>query len=134
VAVLYRSMRPDPDDGLPILTNGKRWGLGPRLPPDENADMFPDEDGNVRSLGGGISCSDDWRKLPAGFRPPALDGTSKREIVFEIDREIAERAFAVRKHEPPPGHYVLEPKRKMPIQTYEELLSITRREWRVTNP
>lgn len=134
MAVLYRSMRPAPDDGLPLLIRGKRWALGVRLPPDENPDMIPDAAQVVHPLGGGISCYDDWHRLAPGFRPPALGGTSRREVVFEIDEEIVRRAFTVRKHEPPPGHYVLEPKHKMPIERYEELLKATRGGWRETTP
>lgn len=128
MAVLYRVMRADPDDGLPIVVAGKRWALGVRTD-GPRPDIVP-TDGIVGPLTGGLTCAYDWRTFEPGMLPKPFGGTARHEVLFEIDEELARHALGVRKDEPPPGHHVLEPRHRMPIEKYEALLAATRRGWR----
>jgi len=117
-------MRPD-SDGLPILAR-RRWALGVRTEGDTRD--FEVVDGMVGPLSG-LTIALDWGAIEKSMLPPAFGGTSKKEVMFRIEESKLPPGIGPRIDEPPPGHFVLEPKRRMPIEEYEDLLERTRSDW-----
>lgn len=105
-----------------------RWGLGVRI-----QGPYPDievgDDGMVNPLGGGMSVARDWRTLKPGFIPAQLGGTNNTEVMFALAEEALPADLNVRQAGPRKGHYQVEPRRRMPIQDYEDLLAATRGDW-----
>jgi hypothetical protein len=116
-------------NGYPVIARA-RWGLGVRIEGDE-ADVDV-TGGHVRPLGGGMSVTRDWNLLPKSFIPRQLDeeGTApKSYVMFSLEEELVPADLHPRLDEPPPGHYVLEPRSIMPIEAYEALLGGTQGLW-----
>lgn len=105
----------------------KRWGLGVRTT-GPKVDL-PVHDGWVSPLSGGMSVARQWQDLFAAFIPVNFGGTNTTEVMFGLPDEAIPVGLRPRRSGPRPGHYVLEPGRKMPIEDYEELLESTRPNW-----
>jgi hypothetical protein len=70
MATIYRSMKKAGDD-LPVVgSNAKE--LGVRVPPNPNADVDLDDQGNVLLNGKGMSVAQNWRNLPPHLVPRRL--------------------------------------------------------------
>jgi hypothetical protein len=70
MARIYRTMK-RADDDLPVVgTNAKE--LGVRIPPNPNADVDLDDDGNVCLNGKGMSVAENWRHLLPHLVPRRL--------------------------------------------------------------
>ena len=128
---LYRTMLPDPTDGLPTVGDGARM-LGVRVPPNPSADIRPDVLGVVHRGTGGMSVvADDpldmrpWL-LPRGDR---FRGTSKKGAVYEADAVKVQAPLALRPDGPP--HHVVEPSGPLPIGDFQFALRATRSSWRI---
>ena len=67
---IYRAMK-QTDDGLPAIGAGSRE-LGVRTPPNLNADIELDDDGNVILNGNGMSVVENWRNLLPHLVPKRL--------------------------------------------------------------
>jgi hypothetical protein len=79
---IYRAMK-QTDDGLPAVGSGSSE-LGVRIPPNPNADIEVDDDGNVILNGNGMSVVENWRSLlphlvPKRLKPifPGATGSNK---------------------------------------------------------
>ncbi|MEX1263097.1 MAG: ADP-ribosylglycohydrolase family protein [Actinomycetota bacterium] len=71
----------------------------------------------------------DPRFLPDHRRPPTLGGTGKDPVYRLRDRHLP-NTLEVRRDPDLEGHALLEPRRAMAIESYEEALVSTRRRWR----
>ena len=67
---IYRAMK-QTDDGLPAIGAGSSE-LGVRTPPNPNADIELDDDGNVILNGNGMSVVENWRNLLPHLVPKRL--------------------------------------------------------------
>lgn len=123
---LYRSMRPG-EDGKPVIGRNAR-ALGVRF--EGIAPDIPDTTGGVVSpLGGGMSVAKDWHDLPEHRIPSEMGGTGKMVVMFALEEESLPDELTIRQQGQNKGHYVVEPKRRMPIQEYEALLGGTQAKW-----
>ncbi len=126
-AMLFRGMR-DAGDGRPV-TGNKADTLGVRVGPGKNADITPDRNGHVHPASGGMSVSNDPRRLPRHRRPPSLMGKADHPV-FCIALTSVPGSLAVT---PPSrkGHALIEPGTSMLLRAYQELLWGTRESWRI---
>ncbi|MFI5459521.1 MAG: hypothetical protein ACHRXM_29190 [Isosphaerales bacterium] len=67
---IYRAMK-QADDGSPVVGSSSKE-LGVRVPPNPNADIDLDEDGDVILNGKGMSVAENWRGLPPHLVPKRL--------------------------------------------------------------
>jgi hypothetical protein len=124
---VYRSMRADSDE-LPVVGRAS-WALGVRIE-GLKRDVHVGEDGLVRPLGGGMSVGlGEWHSMPQGLIPVELGGTNPRNTMFSLEMEALPTELTIRQSGANKAHHVIEPRRKMPIQHYEDLLAETRDRW-----
>jgi hypothetical protein len=129
MATLYRAMRMDPD-GRPLVASSTSLlsparGLGVR----PLVDISVDDDGYVEAGLDGMSVAQDSPDyLPDHRRPTALGGESD-DPLWQIDEDEIGEALNYRLDEPPPGHGVIEPARRMTLEEYELALAETRDAW-----
>jgi hypothetical protein len=76
-----------------------------------------------------MSVALDWTKLDGGFIPEQLGGTNRTETMFALEEGSLPPGVGVRQSGANKAHYVVEPRRKMPIQEYEDLLAETQGRW-----
>lgn len=135
--VLFRGMRPDPGDGLPVVGT-TATSLGVRLDctaPGTRADIDV-VDGRVHPHTGGMSVvADDPMKLPGHRRPPEFQGSQRNLQVFRILQSSIPEGLAVRADRPRqvPHHRCVEPAFSMAVDDYVQLISSTRPNWRAIN-
>jgi hypothetical protein len=127
---LYRPMKADLK-GLPMIGR-KRWGLGIRIS-GPYRDVTPVK-GMVAPLGGGMSVARDWHDMQPGFVPLDLGGTNPRDEMFSLAEEDLPPELHLRQSGPRKGHFVIEPRRTMPIGDYEVLLAGTQALWKMVRP
>jgi len=122
--MIYRSMRAA-EDGRPVIEQSAD-GLGVR----KDDDPYPDvtaADGFVNP-GNGMSVSGDPRQMPRRRRPVRFGGKSRLPLFGMEEADLPEGLSLF----PPfyPGHMVLQPAWRMPIEEYETLLEGTRFDWK----
>ena len=67
------------DDGLPLFGQRSRE-LGVRVPPDPNADIDVDSNGEIVMNGKGMSVADHWQSLPPHLIPKRLRDRARGAI------------------------------------------------------
>ena len=140
--LVYRAMTPDGD--VPKVGASAR-ALGVRVPPDPNADITPNEAGNVGPERGGMSVAPAWRDLELHRIPRRLEhivpdatGSNKDQCWKMGEGPFSEAAvgsqLTLRPDEAVNGevvHGVIGPTSVMSLQRYQTALAATRDEWTV---
>jgi hypothetical protein len=134
--LIYRSMTREDDDRPRI--EGSSRGLGVRVPPDPNADIALDADGNVHPATGGMSVAPNWRQLPRFRIPrrlrsivPAATG-SDRDCCWRMgagpfeDGALCNELFLRTDSN---AHGTVDPAIAMPLARYQSALAATRDQW-----
>jgi hypothetical protein len=128
--VICRPMRAN-RKGQPVVAR-ERWGLGVRIDgPNRDVQVAG---GTVGPLDGGMSVALDWQNLLEGFIPRELGGTNRKDTMFSLAEEVVPDGLNLRRSGQRKGHYVLEPRHRMPIQVYEALLAGTQGLWEKVAP
>ena len=142
MALVYRVMTPD--GAVPKIGPSAR-ALGVRVPANPNADVTPDEAGNVGPQRGGMSVAPAWRDLEVHRIPRRLEhivpdatGSNKDQCWKMGEGPFTEAAVSsqliLRPDEAVDGkvvHGVIEPASVMSIEGYQTALAATRDEWTV---
>ena len=124
MALLYRAMIRDAD-GAPAIGNSARE-LGIRLV----LDIEVDDESMVEPLTGGMSVSHEVEYLPAHRRPRDHGGTGP-DPLWVIDEESLVEGLVRRDDHELEGHAFVEPAWRMRLDDYEDLLALTRDDWRI---
>jgi hypothetical protein len=126
MTTLYRGMKVDPVDGLPLAEQSAR-GLGVRA----GVDIPVDDFGLVPEGAGGMSVSPDAiENLPEHRRPPEHGGDGD-DPVWEIDEEELGGLLAYTPDsDSARPHGFVEPAYQMPLEDYQLALAETRQLWR----
>lgn len=129
--VLFRGMRPDPDDRLPLVENSA-GGLGVRPAEGESGDI-PVLNGMVHPSTGGMSVAVDPMSLPGFRRPKALGGTNDKFFVYSITEPNLPEGLIVRQDDPieSPDHRSVEPAEVTQFDVYLSKIRSTRPFWSV---
>lgn len=140
MATIYRSMK-RADDDLPVVGSNARE-LGVRVPPNPNADVDLDDQGNVILNGKGMSVAENWRNLPPHLVPrrlrPLLStaaGSNQLSCYRLGDGPfqagpISDRLMLVLKaHDPRSGNVV--PCGSKQVQEFQDDLAATRSDWSI---
>lgn len=138
---IFRVMQPDPHDEAHPLVAPTSWGLGVRVFPDPRPDVTPDSNGDVEPSGQGMSVAPRVVDLPDFLLPkrlrhlyPSARGKNNEHKVFRLgDGLFARAAISAELQLTPdrPSHGVVEPRRRMPIATFQQALASTRSLWLV---
>jgi hypothetical protein len=123
---LYRSMQ-EASDGYPAAGASGRL-LGVRPGSDSTPDVLAIDPGDPMRPGeGGMSVApDEPLDLPRHRRPVRLGGTG-RDPVWYIETDDLEPDLEFRQDRP--GHGLIEPKRVMTLQEFQDALTNTRCKW-----
>jgi hypothetical protein len=124
MALLYRGMRPN-QDGLPRVGPSARM-LGIR---DDGSDIEEDEEGLVHPYTGGMSVGLTPDDLPEFRRPPEFGGTGD-DPLWVIDEDDLVQGLRYTEDVELPGHGFIEPAWSMRYDEYEDLLALTREDWK----
>lgn len=129
--MLFRGMRPDPGDMLPLVDDSA-GGLGVRERIDGNGDI-PVVNGCVQPLTGGMSVSVNPMALPGYRRPRAFGGTNDKFKIYAYAEDTLPDALISRQDDPidSPCHRSIEPVRVMMLQDFREAIRSTRAFWRL---
>jgi hypothetical protein len=138
MATIYRSMK-QADDGLPVVGSDSKE-LGVRVPPNPNADVDVDDDGNVLLNGQGMSVAENWRYLLPHLVPrrlkaifPAASGSNRLACFklgsgpFQAGSLQGGLVLVLKTHDPHAGNVV--PSQLMLVQEFQDHLAATRSEW-----
>ena len=94
-------------------------------------DIPVDENGMVDPESGGMSVApDDPFHLPEHRRPFELGGIGP-DLVWAIEEEELVEGLVYRPDPADPCHGFIEPASRMHLEDYEELLALTRDDWRL---
>jgi hypothetical protein len=125
MAMLYRGMKTDPVDGMPLAEPTAR-GLGVR----PGIDIHVDDFGLVDAGSGGMSVSSDAiENLPRHRRPHEHGGWGD-DPVWEIDEDGLDGLLTYAVDDALPTHGFVEPTYQMPLEDYQLALAETRQLWR----
>lgn len=126
---LFRGMRPDPNDGLPINENSA-GGLGARPKNGDEGDI-PVVAGRVFPETGGMSTATDAMALPPYRRPKAFDGINDKFRIYSLEEEFLAVGLIARQDAPKdrPSHRCVEPTEESDFDTYVSNLRSTRANW-----
>jgi len=129
------------DDGLPAVGSNSKE-LGVRVPPNANADIDLDENGDVTLNGKGMSVAENWRRLPPHLVPkrlkPIFPGASGSNNVgcyrFGQDPFLpgllnTRLALVLKGNDPHAGNVV--PARSVREREFQDALAATRDEWTI---
>ena len=127
---IFRGMKADPADGLPIVGDHKAK-LGVVVGPGPLDDVAPTAAGTVIPGTGGMSVADDPLKLPAHRRPKSLAGTANHPV-FRFPVANLPNTLSLRQDEPltDQNHYVVEPAEEVAVGDFKAALGATRGGWR----
>lgn len=128
---LFRGMRPDPSDALPLVEDSA-GGLGVRQKLEDKGDV-PVVDGRVQPGTGGMSVSVDPMALPGFRRPRAFGGTNDKYRIYAIPEEVLPGPLTIRQDAPidRPSHRCIEPVQTMLFEDYRDAIRSTRPSWRL---
>lgn len=129
--VLFRGMRPDPQDNLPLVADTGS-GLGVRSGPPPS-DIPVSDDGYVVPETGGMSVvASDPYLLPGHRKPQSMNGTGKGHHVFSLDEADLPRALTARQDQPVnnPAHRLIEPTARCTFNAFHDDIVSTRAKWR----
>ena len=137
---VFRSMK-QAVDGLPVVGQNSKE-LGVRVPPDPNADVGLDGQGNVLCDGRGLSVAESWRNLlahlgPKRLRPLFAGAAGSNTLVcwrygsgpFVPAQLNAQLELVLKKHDPQTGNVV--PVQPVSVQAFQADLAATRTRWLV---
>jgi hypothetical protein len=140
MATIYRSMK-RADDDLPVVGSNARE-LGVRVPPNPNADVDLDDQGNIILNGKGMSVARNWRNLPPHLVPrrlrPVLSTAagSNQLSCYKLGDgpfqagAINDRLILILKaHDPRSGNVV--PSQLGQVQEFQDDLAATRSDWSI---
>jgi hypothetical protein len=125
LATLYRAMTTDPD-GQPRVSPSAR-AIGVR-----QEDVLVDEEDMVDPEAGGMSvCPNNPFNLEEHRRPAEFGGHG-RDPVWMIEEDVLIEGLLYRPDpDDPAKHGFIEPAWRMSVEDYEELLALTRDDWRL---
>lgn len=138
--LLYRSMKKNPNDGLPVVSDSSS-GLGIRLNTlvnqiednkiDKKFDIDVNEDGKVIHSAKGLSVTpNDPYKIPVTLRPKSYKGGSPNRYIFEIPtNKIGTNLAYVPDPKNPLDHGFLAPSEEMLASDYRDAIIGTRPDW-----
>jgi hypothetical protein len=137
---IFRAMR-RAGDGLPSAGSASKE-LGVRVPPNPNADIDLDENGNVILNGKGMSVAENWRGLPPHLVPkrlkPIFPGAAGSDNVacfrlgqgqFSPGPLNARLTLVLKRHDTRAGNIV--PARSVREHEFQDDLAATRDEWTI---
>jgi len=113
------------DDGFPRVGSSART-LGVR---DDESDIEVDDDGLVHPYTGGMSVGLRPEDLPEHRRPQAFGGTGDDPLWVIEESDLVDGLRYTEDGELP-GHGFIEPAGIMRLDEYEDLLALTREDWR----
>jgi hypothetical protein len=124
--LLYRAMEENGEGRPRVGPTARRLGVRPGW------DIPVDDYGEVEPYSGGMSVTPDSPdRLPAFRRPPNHGGTGL-DPVWEIDSDRLGDGLVYRPDPRRPDfHGFIEPARRMRLDEYENLLALTRDDWRL---
>lgn len=128
---LFRGMRPDPTDQLPLVSNTAS-GLGVRegAPPIGDIPVY---DGWVKPQEGGMSVVADAPDSLPGHRVPPPKGTGKHHLIFSLEEEQLPAQLIARQDQPEnnPAHRSIEPVEDCRIEEFRQQIVSTRKDWKI---
>jgi hypothetical protein len=124
--LLYRAMREDGEGHPEVGESARRLGARPGI------DIPVDDEEEVEPFTGGMSVSPDSPDhLPAHRRPPSHGGTGL-DPVWELASEDLVDGLVYRPDDArPEAHGFVEPAWRMRFDEYNDLLALTRADWRL---
>jgi len=125
---LYRSMKEAPDGYPDVGPSGRLLGVRPGSDPTADVLAIAPSDRVLPGLGGLSVAPDDPVHLPRHRRPATLGGKG-RDPVWSIDSDDLEPDLEFRQDRP--GHGLIEPKRAMTLQEFQDALAGTRCRWKL---
>jgi hypothetical protein len=125
--MLYRTMRPDPDDGLPSAGSGD-CELGVRVPQDVRPSggiVQPSHGGRPQGMS---VMADDWTLMNPRLIPEKRGGSGLWGEIFETTDGTFAAPLALRPDRAP--HHVVGAAAPMPLANLRSALAATRTQWR----
>lgn len=125
---LYRGMTEAPDGYPAPGPSGRLLGVRPGSGPSPDVTAVHPLDVVLPGQGGMSVAPDDPLRLPRHRRPASLGGTG-REPVWYIETEDLGADLQFRQDRP--DHGLIEPKRRLTLQEFQDALAGTRRRWKL---